>query len=119
MIAGGVTKVTVQIPIDQNTKFYKTARHMRRGVKRGHPTTLTINRPGAAANRAASLKGIATKSGKDRDEYPPAMFTQGGAGAHVRLIKAGDNRSMGAHLGNLLQPYTDGTQVKFKFKKYN
>jgi RHS repeat-associated protein len=116
-VVGGTTHVTVQIPISKKTNFYKTARHMRRAVKRGHPTTLTINRPGAAANRALSLKGVKTKSGKDRDEYPPAMFTQGGTGAHIRHIKSGDNRSMGAHLGNVLSSYSDGTQVKFKFDK--
>ncbi|WP_110806875.1 NucA/NucB deoxyribonuclease domain-containing protein [Rhodobacter viridis] len=35
------------------------------------------------------------KPGRDRDEYPPAVFTQGGPGASLRLIPSSDNRSAG------------------------
>ncbi|MGC3932149.1 NucA/NucB deoxyribonuclease domain-containing protein [Pseudomonas atacamensis] len=39
------------------------------------------------------MRGIETKPGLDRDEYPPAMFQEGGQEASVRHITAGDNRS--------------------------
>ena len=44
----------------------------------GKPDTLTIDRDNAAARRRDSLRGIETKPGLDRDEYPPAMFQEGG-----------------------------------------
>jgi hypothetical protein len=56
-------------------------------------------RRGAAANRRASLRGIATQPGLDRDEAPPASTTSGGAGAMVELLDASENRRHGAALG--------------------
>jgi uncharacterized protein RhaS with RHS repeats len=41
----------------------------------------TIQRTTAAANRSASLKGIPTLKGYDRDEFPMAMFKEGGKAA--------------------------------------
>lgn len=42
------------------------------------PDVVTIDKDNSAANRAKSLKGIPTKPGKDRDEWPMAMFKEGG-----------------------------------------
>jgi hypothetical protein len=42
----------------------------------------------ADANRKASLKGIPTQRGFDRDEYPPAMSDQGGGGERGRASAA-------------------------------
>ncbi|MGK6341273.1 hypothetical protein ACMGDK_03485 [Chryseobacterium sp. DT-3] len=66
----------------------------------------------ADANRAASLDGIPTKPGFDRDEWPMAMFTEGGNGASVRYINPSDNRGAGSAIGNGLRKYPDGTIVK-------
>jgi Deoxyribonuclease NucA/NucB len=59
----------------------------------GHPRTLRIARQEADANRKASLRGIPTQRGFDRDEYPPAMSDQGGEGASVRYIEFRENRA--------------------------
>ena len=91
----------------------ETAGHIEEAVAKGHPDILTINRPGAAANRKASLKGYRTKSGSDRDEWPMAMGKEGGKGADVKYINPSDNRGAGSTVGSALGPYPDGTKVKF------
>lgn len=53
---------------------------------------------------------------KDLDEYPPAMFEEGGEGASVRPISPSDNRGAGASMGNQLRQYPDGTQVKIRIE---
>ena len=53
----------------------------RRGrAERGHPTELTIDRQGATQRRRESMRGNPRQPGLDRDEYPPAMFEEGGHG---------------------------------------
>ncbi|WP_438712366.1 RHS repeat-associated core domain-containing protein [Aquimarina muelleri] len=74
----------------------------------------TIMRSMAKSNRKASLKGIPTKKGFDRDEVPMAMFKEGGAGASVRYINPSDNRGAGSAIGAALKDYPDGTKVLFK-----
>lgn len=76
----------------------QAAQHITDAQAAGQPSTLTLDRPGAALRRRAALAGTATVPGMDRDEYPPATFAEGGAGASVRLIPTSDNRSAGAQL---------------------
>lgn len=52
-----------------------------------------------------------TQAGKDRDEYPPAMFQEGGSGASVRHISPGDNRGAGSSIGAQCRGLACGTQV--------
>ena len=47
----------------------------------------------------------------DLDEYPPAMFREGGSGASVRPMTPSQNRGMGACIGNQCRGLPDGTQV--------
>lgn len=49
-------------------KYPQSAQHITDAVAAGKPSVLAIDRAGAAANRAAALKGVATVAGKDRDE---------------------------------------------------
>ena len=67
------------------------------------PEVLTIDRPGAGANRTAWQQQykdtVPTKSGFDRDEYPPAMFAEGGRDASVKYISPSDNRGAGSTMG--------------------
>jgi hypothetical protein len=73
---------------------------------RQQPSELTVNRPGAKQNRADSLRGVPTgPNGQDRDEYPPAVFGEGGEGASVKYIDSSDNRGSGAKIGNQLRRY--------------
>ncbi|MEU8340051.1 polymorphic toxin-type HINT domain-containing protein, partial [Micromonospora tulbaghiae] len=90
----------------------ESAQHIEDAQAAGHPDILTINRPGAKQNRADSLRGHKKVPGKQLDEYPPAMFEEGGTGASVRAIDGPDNGGAGARIGNSLRRYPDGTRVK-------
>ncbi len=70
----------------------------------------TIDRSGARARRHESTGPVPTAAGYDRDEYPPAVFAEGGAGASVRYIRPGDNRSAGAQIGNQIRGLPDTEQ---------
>lgn len=48
------------------------------------------------------------------DEYPPAMFGEGGKGASVRPINPSDNRGAGSTIGHQLREYPDGTKIKIE-----
>jgi hypothetical protein len=79
---------------------------------RPRPSVLTIDRDGADLNRENSLRGIDTRSGVDRDEYPPAMFREGGSGASVKYVPSGDNQGAGASIGNQTRGLPEGTRVR-------
>ncbi|HBY96539.1 MAG TPA: sugar-binding protein [Chloroflexi bacterium] len=116
---GGIKKATAKktkiITINLSKAQYpETAQHIADSIKKGHPSVVTINRPGAKANRRASLKGIPTKKGTDRDEWPMAMFKEGGTGAHIRHIDPSDNRGAGSCIAHRCAPYPDGTVIQIK-----
>ncbi|MEU5942367.1 polymorphic toxin-type HINT domain-containing protein [Micromonospora sp. NPDC047548] len=90
----------------------ESAQHIEDAQAAGHPDIVTINRAGAYQNRKDSLRGHKKVPGKQLDEYPPAMFEEGGTGASVRAIDGSDNGGSGARIGNLLRAYPDGTLVK-------
>jgi hypothetical protein len=60
------------------------------------------------------MKGTQTTSGKDRDEYPPAMFAEGGSGASVRPISSSDNRGAGSCIGAQCRGLDDGSKIQIK-----
>jgi hypothetical protein len=92
----------------------EAAEHAADAMKAGKPNTLTIDRSGAAANRRDSLRGTETRSGLDRDEFPPAMFREGGQGASVRHIDPSANRAAGSCIGAQCRGLPDGTKVNIK-----
>lgn len=94
----------------------ESAQHILDAQAAGYPSELTIDRSGALANRNASLKGYDKVPGKQLDEYPPAMFKEGGAGASVRPITPADNMGAGASIGNQIRRLPDGTVVKIVVK---
>ena len=102
----------IEIKIVKN-KYSESAQHIEDAQKAGKPSILTIDRPNTDNNRRESLRGIEKVPPKQLDEYPPAMFKEGGKGASIRAISAKDNQGMGAMIGNLLRKYPDGTRVKF------
>ncbi|MHB8065671.1 MAG: hypothetical protein ACYDG2_24140, partial [Ruminiclostridium sp.] len=103
--------IILRIPKD---RYPDSAKHIEDAIRWGQPDTLTINREGASANRAASLKDYEVVPGLDRDEYPQAMFKEGGKGADVRPIDPSDNRGSGSYTGRKLKDYPNGTRVKFE-----
>jgi hypothetical protein len=48
------------------------------------------------------------------DEYPPAMFKEGGAGASFRAISPHDNMSLGAYIGVCCRRLPDGARIKIR-----
>ncbi len=74
---------------------------------------LTIDRAGAADRRKswqqARKDDVPARSDRDRDEYPPAMFSEGGHDAatgktpSLRYIEKSDNRGAGSTMGNDLR----------------
>jgi hypothetical protein len=106
---------TVQI-VFPSDRYPETAKHIQDAIESGHPNTCTIDRDGAENNRKLSLRGIETKKGYDRDEWPMAMCAEGGEGADIEYISPSDNRGAGSWVGNQLEEYPDGTLVEFIFE---
>lgn len=73
----------------------ETAEHIQATIDEGLSNTCTIDRGGADENRQESLRGISTKCGYDRDEWPIAMCAEGGEGASIEYIDPSDNRGAG------------------------
>ena len=94
------------------SRYPESAQHIQDAQAAGQPQVLTADRAGAAARRAEALKGTKPKSGTDRDEYPPAMFKEGGRGASVRNINPSDNRGAGACIGAQCRGLKDGAKVR-------
>ncbi|MCF7753348.1 DNA-entry nuclease [Paenibacillus xylanexedens] len=97
-------------------RYPETAEHIQNAIESGHPSTCTIDRNGADDNRKESLRGIDTKKGYDRDEWPMAMCAEGGEGADIEYISPSDNRGAGSWVGNQLEEYPDGTLIEFIFE---
>jgi filamentous hemagglutinin len=105
--------VDAEVTISRS-KFPQTAKHIEDAQRAGQPDVLTIERSGADARRAQSLGGRAKISGQQLDEYPPAMFKEGGTGASVRAVDPADNMGAGAAMGNMLRNLPDGAKVRIK-----
>ncbi len=103
--------VIVEVEISRS-RYPESAKHIQDAIAVGKPDVLTIDRAGAKERRKASLKGVDTIPGLDRDEYPPAMSLEGGKGASVRHIEQPDNRGLGSSLSHQLREYPDGTKYR-------
>jgi hypothetical protein len=117
----GVAKITFS-----ETKYPRIRRHFLAAVRRGWPTILVLNRPGAAARRDRLLSSYPTRPGYDRDEYPPAVGRGRGKGltrgtdptgwkADVRYVPSHENRSHGSALGLKLRRFCNGTRFRYVF----
>ncbi|EJB06930.1 hypothetical protein Rleg9DRAFT_5895 [Rhizobium leguminosarum bv. trifolii WSM597] len=99
------------VAVISKSKYPESAQHILDAQAAGKPSILTIDRPGAAARRAAATGGYPRVPNMQPDEYPPAMFLEGGAGASVRNVASGDNMGAGASMGNQLRKYKDGCKA--------
>lgn len=109
---GGIVH-TIVFPSD---RYPETAKHIKEAIASGESAICTIDRDGADENRKESLKGIPTKRGYDRDEWPMAMCAEGGTGAHIEYISPSDNRGAGSWISNQLEDFPDGTKVEIVVK---
>ncbi|SPY16077.1 nuclease [Paenibacillus polymyxa] len=117
-VAPPVTQVsadTVKLEFPSE-RYPETAQHIKEAIAAGKSSVCTIDREGADSNRDASLRGVPTKKGKDRDEWPMAMCAEGGKGADIKYISPKDNRGAGSWVGHKLDDYADGTRVEFIVK---
>ncbi|MDH6129561.1 NucA/NucB deoxyribonuclease domain-containing protein [Kitasatospora sp. GP82] len=87
-------------------------------VRAGKPSVLTIDKDevNADANRADSLRGIATRPPDDREEYPPAMYQEGGKGASVKYVPASDNQGSRSSMGSAVRGLKHGARVKISVR---
>jgi len=109
-----------------STRYPNIFRHYARAVKAGWPRVLRINRSGADARRDRLLENVFTRSGYDRDEYPPAVGRGRGKGltrgvnptgwmASVQYVPSAENRSHGSVLGIKLRRFCNGTAFRYVF----
>lgn len=85
---------SISVTLDRSQYPYTTD-HISDAIAAGEASLLHIDRPGTDQNRREALAGIPTKPGYDRDEYPPAVSSEGGHGASVRYVPSGDESSPG------------------------
>uniref|UniRef100_UPI00405634F8 RHS repeat-associated core domain-containing protein n=1 Tax=Candidatus Electronema sp. TaxID=2698783 RepID=UPI00405634F8 len=95
-------------------KYGEAAEHIQDAQKAGYPEIVTIDRKNAIPQRKDAIGGMQKVANKQLDEYPPAMFTEGGKGASVRAINPKDNMAAGACIGNSCRGLSDGNKVRIK-----
>jgi hypothetical protein len=107
-------------------KYPNIRAHFLRAVRKGWPRILVVDRSGEGARRDRLLDGVPTRTGYDRDEYPPAVGRGRGPGltaginpvgwhADVAYVGTHENRSQGAVMGNELRPFCNGTRFRYVF----
>ncbi|EPN14170.1 NucA/NucB deoxyribonuclease domain-containing protein, partial [Pseudomonas syringae] len=111
---GGANSAGAKEILISRGKYGEAADHISDAQKAGHPDILTIERLGAPGNRKESIGGLSKVPGKQLDEYPPAMFKEGGTGASVRPISPKDNMAAGACIGNACRGLSDGEKVRIR-----
>lgn len=99
------------------SRYPEAAANIENAQRMGQPTVLTLDRVNATERRRASLQHIKRKpnrliSGKDRDEYPPALTREGGFNSNVRYINAGDNRGAGKAMEHQVRDLPDGARIR-------
>jgi hypothetical protein len=91
------------------TRYPRVLAHIDAAVRAGWPRVLRIRRDGADGRRDRALRGIPTRPGYDRDEWPMAMARSDWR-AHVAYVPSGENRGAGASVGLKLRRWCDGTR---------
>lgn len=102
--------IVLNFPAD---RYPEMAANIKNALTKGKSSICTIDRGGADSNRDESLKGIPTKDGYDRVEWPMAVCAEGGAGADVVYVKSSDNIGSNSWVWYQLENYPDGTRVLF------
>ncbi|RHF65836.1 Rhs family protein, partial [Bacteroides stercoris] len=99
------------------SEYPETTRHIQNAIKKGHPDVVTISRKGATDRRKEAIANTKTKKGRDRDEWPMAMFKEGGSGADIEYILPSDNRGAGSSIRAALSGCNDGDTIKIEIIK--
>lgn len=117
LVAGHTGKSStdgVYVCVVDSSAYPQTAEHIKAAQNSGRPAVLTVDRKGASYRRKHSLYGKKTRSIYDRDEYPCAMFKEGGKGASVVYVDRKDNRGAGASVRWQTRHLPDGSRVRIR-----
>lgn len=102
------------VVIVDSQKYPQTAEHIRMAQTMGFPEFVTLGRADAAERRKNSLADVKANPIYDRDEWPMAVFEEGGQGADVAYIEGRDNRGAGSSIGWQMRGFTDGSRVRVR-----
>lgn len=102
------------VVIVDSQKYPQTAEHIRIAQAMGFPEFVTLGRADAVERRKASLSDVKASPIYDRDEWPMAVFEEGGQGANVAYIEGRDNRGAGASIGWQMRGFPDGSRVRVR-----
>ena len=102
------------VVIVDSQKYPQIAEHIKRAQKMGSPEFVTLERGEAADRRKASLANIKVRNIYDRDEWPMAVFKEGGEGANVVYIESRDNRGAGSSIGWQMRKLPNGAKVRVR-----
>jgi hypothetical protein len=86
-----------------------------RAAEEGCCVTGVVERSGAAARRSGRMKGVARRSGYDRDEFPPAAIRPDDPSKfRVEYTSPSQNRRSGVRLKEEIRTLPDGTRVRIE-----
>ena len=102
------------VVIVDSKKYPQTAEHIKKAQMMGFPEFVTLGRADAAERRKASLVDVKVSPIYDRDEWPMAVFKEGGQGANVAYIEGRDNRGAGSSVGWQMRGFPDGSRVRVR-----
>lgn len=102
------------VVIVDSRKYPQTAEHIKAAQTMGLPEFVTLRRKEAPARRDASLSGVETSPIYDRDEWPMAIFEEGGEGANVAYVNGHDNRGAGSFISWQLRNIPDGARIRVR-----
>lgn len=104
------TKKIVDVDLSE-AHFPAVLGHMRRAIRAGWRRVLTLNRSGAAARSVRALRGVATRHGFERDQWP---LPSGRATwrASVAYVPSGQERAAAAEIATKLHRYCDGVRFE-------
>ena len=105
------------IAVIDSWAYPQTAEHITAAWNKrcpGQPMVFTLDRKHSDEKRKRSLKNIKPKAGQDRDEFPNAVFKEGGDQADVFYLDPADNRGSGSSLRHQLKGVPDGAKVKIR-----
>jgi len=99
-----------------SAQYPETASHITDAIKAGQPAIVTLDKDigRTKARRQAALRasGLPSHPVMDRDEWPMAMFMEGGATASVRYVHHSDNRGAGSIIGQQCRPVPNGCKIR-------
>lgn len=113
--APACTRISLPVVVNlDDIRHAELIAHERAAIENGQPRTVTLERDNAAERRREDLRGIPTRPGFDRDEWPPAFTEE--AGVHtdgrprddVAYVPSSENRSGGSVMGAALRSFCDG-----------